>query len=293
MATLDQIQRGIQYIEEHLEEEIALRDVATEAGMSSWHFQRSFKALTQETLKTYIRARRLANALERLRTTETRIIEIALAAGYESQEAFSRAFKQVFDITPHQYRELGGKNQFPHKVQLSLGYLEHIERQGALTPELLERGSLYLVGLHTNYYGVDSEKNNLAAKLPALWQSFLARMAEVPGALRGMAYGVIQQAFDDDQLSYTAAVAVAGPLADGAVPIGMVALTLPPACYAQFEHRGPVHNLDHTVDFVYSNWLLTSGERHTHGADLELYGAAYHPTSADSIIHYAVPVVRP
>src|SRR5687768_16480106 len=112
MATLEQIQRGIDFIEAHLDEQIRLADVAATAGMSQWHFQRVFKALTHETLKTYIRSRRMAGALHGLLETDTRITEIALAAGFESQAAFTRPFQQAFGITPHRCRKLGQKQRF-------------------------------------------------------------------------------------------------------------------------------------------------------------------------------------
>lgn len=96
---LDRIQQGVDYIESRLEEDIALADVAKAAGLSQWHFQRMFRALTGETLKTYIRSRRLANSLDRLLSTRLRILDIALLAGFESQESFARAFKQSFGVT--------------------------------------------------------------------------------------------------------------------------------------------------------------------------------------------------
>ena len=80
-----QMQRGIDFIEEHLDEDIELAEVARRAGISRWHFHRIFKALTHETLKTYIRGRRLAHALRKLLETDERIIEIALAATAAAQ----------------------------------------------------------------------------------------------------------------------------------------------------------------------------------------------------------------
>jgi hypothetical protein len=70
----------------------------------------------------------------------------------------------------------------------------------------------------------------------------------------------------------------------------MVQLQVPSARYAIFEHRGAVKNIDHTVSYIYGTWLMQSGHRHTYGPDLELYGAHYHPTREDSVIHYAIPV---
>jgi AraC family transcriptional regulator len=112
---LERIQCGVDYIETRLDEDVALSDVAEEAGISQWHFQRIFRALTGETLKTYIRSRRLAVSLERLLDTNLRVLDIAIMAGFESQEAFARAFKKAFGLTPQKYRALRDKRLFLKK----------------------------------------------------------------------------------------------------------------------------------------------------------------------------------
>ena len=122
MNYLDEVQRGIDYIEANLDAEIELAEVARRAGISQWHFQRIFKALTNETLKTYIRSRRLANALDKLANTRERILEIALASGFETQESFTRAFKLAFGVTPASYRRFGSRFQFLRKVQFDASY---------------------------------------------------------------------------------------------------------------------------------------------------------------------------
>ncbi|MFB9245191.1 helix-turn-helix domain-containing protein, partial [Massilia antarctica] len=75
MNYLGQIQRGVDYIEGHLALPIAISVVARESGMSQWHFQRMFKGLTGDTVKDYIRSRRLARALDLLLNTDRRIID--------------------------------------------------------------------------------------------------------------------------------------------------------------------------------------------------------------------------
>lgn len=66
MDYLRQAQLGIDYIEAHLDSDIATADVARHAGISHWHFPRIFKGLTNETLKTYIRSRRMSGAADAL-----------------------------------------------------------------------------------------------------------------------------------------------------------------------------------------------------------------------------------
>ena len=288
MNYLKQVQIGIDYIEANLDFDITLVEVALAAGISQWHFQRIFKALTNETLKTYIRSRRFANSLEKLLVTNTRIIDIAVSAGFESQESFTRAFKKTFDMTPNEYRKLGNKSLFLKKAQFDIAYLQHINQNISLEPEIYNQSKLLLVGLKTCFYSVDSEKNNIAEKLPPLWSDFLSRKNEIENITSSIAYGVVQQTKENtDQLEYFAAVEVSTL---GTLPQNMVSVEIPASRYAKFTHRGEVKSINNTVNYIYSSWLLQSGMRHTYGADLEFYGAEYHPVSDKSIIHYAIPV---
>jgi AraC-like DNA-binding protein/predicted transcriptional regulator YdeE len=286
---LQRIQRGIDYVETRLDEEVALSSVAKAGGLSQWHFQRIFKSLTGETLKMYIRSRRLANSLDRLLTTQLRVLDIALLAGFESQEAFARAFKKAFGLTPQAYRNMGKKNLFLKKPQFDTEYLRHIHRGVSLEPEICEQPRMHLVGMSTRFFGVDSEKNNFAEKLPPLWQAFVPRLAEIPDRATGCCYGVVRQESEDsDQLEYHAVAEVRVP---GIVPEGMVSLELPAATYARFTHRGPAKNVDHTVSYAYSTWLAQSVRRHSGAPDLEIYrDGEYDPARDDSVLYYAIPV---
>jgi AraC family transcriptional regulator len=287
---LERIQCGVDYIEERLDEDVSLADVAKAAGVSQWHFQRLFKALTGETLKTYIRARRLAGSLERLLTSELRVLDIAILAGFESQEAFARAFKKAFGMTPQRYRSLRDKSLFLKKPRFDAEYLQHLNENVSLTPEIYEQPHVLLVGLRTLFFSVDSEKNNVAELLPPLWAAFVSRLSEIESRIPGVCYGVLRQEREgSDRLEYHAAIAVTEARS---IPPGMVTLEVPAALCARFEHRGPAERLDHTVSYAYASWLAQSGYRHSYAADLEIYGAAYHPTSADSVIHYALPIAE-
>lgn len=290
MNYLKQVQAGIDYIEANLDFEISLAHVANSAGISQWHFQRIFKALTNETLKTYIRSRRLANALAKLLATNTRIIDIAMSAGFESQESFTRVFKQTFDMTPNEYRRAGHKSLFVKKPQIDTEYLQHINQNVSLEPEVYLQRSMTLVGLNTCFYSVDSEKNNIAEKLPPLWAEFLNRIDEIENKVAGVGYGVVQQTKEGtDLLEYFAAFEVSKLTS---LPRGMVSIEIPASTYAKFTHRGEVKNINNTVNYVYSNWLLKSGMRHSYAADLEIYGAEYHPVADSSVIYYAIPLAN-
>lgn len=288
MSYLEQVQAGIDYIESKLDDDLSLRDVSQHAGLSQWHFQRIFKALSNETLKSYIRSRRLALAVGKLTNTDERIIDIAIAAGFESQESFSRAFKKAFDMTPMDARKLDARNFLFRKVEFDAGYLQHINENISLEPEIYLQARRLFVGVHTTFYSVDSEKNNIAEVLPVLWGGFLPRMPEIQNAVPNMAYGVVQQTEDKtDLLQYWAACEV---LDTGCIPDGMSQIEIPETRYARFTHQGNTQQLDTTVNYIYSSWLLQSNWRHTFGADIEEYGEGFVADSDNSIIHYQIPI---
>lgn len=289
MNYLKNVQIGINYIESNLDFDISLAQVAIEAGLSQWHFQRIFKALTNETLKTYIRSRRLSNSLDKLLTTKLRIIDIAVSAGYDSQESFTRAFKASFGLTPNEYRKLGDKSLFLKKLEFDSNYLKHINLNISLEPEIFVQQPMKLVGLKTYFFSVDSEKNNISEKLPALWNAFLKRMDEINNTITGSpCYGVVQQAKENsDLLEYHAAIEVEKI---GVIPEDMVSIVTPLSNYAKFTHKGSAKGIDSTVNYIYSSWLLKSGKSHTSGPDLEIYGHEYDAVSEGSVMYYAIPI---
>ena len=289
MNYLSQLQKGIDFIETNLDDDISLATVAREAGLSQWHYQRIFKALTKETLKNYIRGRRLAQALEKLLETRMGILDIALLAGYNSQEAFTRAFKERFALTPNEFRQRGRRNLIVRKWKMDEEYLRHLHQNVAHIPELGVRAGMLLVGLRTRFYGSDSDKNNLGEQLPPLWESFIARLGQVAHTVPGCCYGVVSPvAGDSDELEYYAAIEVRQV---DSLPAGMHSIEIPAAQYATFRHRGIGELVDRTVDYIYSSWLCQSTYRHTGGPDLEIYDASYDRLSERSLMRYAVPIV--
>lgn len=100
----DVIHKSIGYIEQHLDEALSLDKVSKEVGFSKYHFHRIFRKYVGRSVTDYIRHRKISSAAKLLLYTEERVLDIALHCGFESQEAFSRAFKAIYALPPAQYR---------------------------------------------------------------------------------------------------------------------------------------------------------------------------------------------
>ncbi|WP_374016892.1 helix-turn-helix domain-containing protein [Paenibacillus thiaminolyticus] len=94
------IESAVQYIETHLKEPLHADEVARHVHISYYHFHRLFHAMTGETIGDYIRKRRLTEASLELMGTRRPILDIAVDYQFESHEAFTRAFKKVFGLSP-------------------------------------------------------------------------------------------------------------------------------------------------------------------------------------------------
>lgn len=103
----DCIENVMQYIRVHISEPLDRETLADVAGFSIPHFHRVFTAHVGESAAGYVRRLRLERAARKLRMGAVDITEVALAAGYDSHAAFSKAFKQQFGLSPSEFRQLG------------------------------------------------------------------------------------------------------------------------------------------------------------------------------------------
>jgi AraC family transcriptional regulator len=104
----ERILRVLTHIQEHLDEELDLEELAQVACFSSFHFHRVFAAMTGETIADHVRRLRLERAAMELRSSAKQVIQVALDAGYEAHEAFTRAFKAAYGVSPAEFRRATG-----------------------------------------------------------------------------------------------------------------------------------------------------------------------------------------
>ena len=123
MHAWEAIEQSLDFIEEHLAEEISTEELANIACLSSFYFQRLFKRLVSKPVQEYVKLRRLAKVIENLKDTDRRILDIAMDYGFSSHANFTRVFRETYGITPDEYRkDLPMLNTFD-RPQVSMNYV--------------------------------------------------------------------------------------------------------------------------------------------------------------------------
>ena len=121
------INQAINYMEANLTKSIDISQIANQVGYSRFHFDRLFRSITGETPSAYLRQRRLSEAARVLIYSSQPILEIALDYQFSSQEAFTRAFRRHFRLTPNAYRRRRQLRRFQPRLHLKYRQLYRLQ----------------------------------------------------------------------------------------------------------------------------------------------------------------------
>ncbi len=291
MDYLKALENAIDYIERHLGENITVKDVASAAGYSYYHLTRQFSAVLGESVGSYIKKRRLADGAKKLLYSNKRIIDIAMESGFDSSEAFSRAFKAVYQVSPRIYRENQLDLLLSAKERLEPELLRHIIHNITIHPKIVELPNIKTVGLR----GQTTLRYNV---LPDLWQQFMTMADKIPNRkTNGYGFGIceacnegnsIYHMNDDVRFSEVVAFEVTQY---AALPKPFIPKTIKAGHYAVFTHRGSLRKLKKTFDYIWGTWFLNTKETLDQREDFELYDNRFlgydHP---DSEIDLYIPI---
>lgn len=161
----ESISRAIEYIENHLTEDLKIEEVAKHVYLSTFYFQKGFSIICGYSVSEYIRNRRLSLAAYELLHTDHKIIDIALQYGYESPDSFTKAFTRFHGVTPSEVRSGAKIKEFvPLKVNLLV--------KGGYTMEykIEEKEAFKVIGLKENFSYEKAEQ-----EIPKLWEQFFMK----------------------------------------------------------------------------------------------------------------------
>ena len=286
VSYLSKVKRSIDYIEANLREKLDLVRVAKVIAFSPYHFHYVFSVTVGETFKGYIRKRRLTEAAHELRGTKQRILDVAVSFGFESQEAFTRAFKKMFRMTPGAYRKAYQIPRYYEKKQLSLKDLEHRVKGIKLRQKSVKLAEFYVIGLE--YLGSHDHKGQIGK----LWDQLAKRRDEItnttdPREEYGYCYATPAMV-QKDQMRYIAGIKAKSLKL---IPKGMVGVKIPSQSYAVFTHKGAVDKIGASYDYIYGAWFPKSGMEPADGPDFEKYDERFKYGADSSELDLYVPVV--
>ncbi|CAM2006339.1 AraC family transcriptional regulator [Acanthopleuribacter pedis] len=262
--------RVLDFIQARLDEPLPVADLAAVACFSQHHFHRVFRGMVGETVQNHVRRLRLERAALALRHGDSGILDIAQDAGYESNEAFSRAFKQHCGVAPSVFRERR-ELSFPRRPgAIAFGQMPPIDDLivpglgGPLMKvELVTRETLRLAGLR--HVGPYNQCGNA-------WEKLLPMMGKL-GWLSGCE-SMVGLCHDDpestpaEEIRYDACVVVDETFEafDDVTIHG-----IPGGTFARTVHVGPYDTLNKTYAALCGTWLPQSGHETRDEPAFEIY----------------------
>ena len=271
-------QRAIWFIESHLADPLTLDDIARVGGVSRFHMVRAFAAATGLPVMRYVRARRLTEAARHLAGGAPDILQLALEADYGSHEAFTRAFRDHFGMTPEAVRAATCLSQ----LKLQKPILMDSTMTDNLAPPRFETAKAFLVAGLSERITCDN-----GAIIPGLWSRFHQAVADIPARLGQVAYGVCCNGDDAGNFDYIAGVEVAD-FSD--LPRRFGRVRIPEQRYAVFTHRDHVASIRRTVTAIWNHWLPASGLTAADAPNFERYDVNFDSVTGNGGFEIWVPV---
>lgn len=262
MEWTNAIQSAIDFMEQHITENISAEDVASHVHISSFYFQKGFRMLCGFSVIEYIRKRRLALAGGDLATTDMKIIDIAMKYGYDSPDSFTKAFTRFHGVSPTMVRkdDVMIKTFAPLKLEISLkgGYL--------MNYKIIDKESFTVLGVSKEF-----NYENCKQEIPLFWQSHYEKGN---GKYVCGMFGInIDEKMGNDSFEYLIADLYDSKME---IPEGFVTRTIPAFTWAVFSCVGPMPTaLQDVSTKIFSEWLPALKEyEFAAGYCVEMYDAA-------------------
>ncbi|GAB6042794.1 AraC family transcriptional regulator [Endothiovibrio diazotrophicus] len=242
-------ERVLDHIERHLGEALTVEQLAAVAGFSKFHFHRQFSAYVGTNVARYVQGLRLQRACYRLVFEEARIIDIALDAGFENPESFSRAFKQQYGLTPSRFRKEPAWTPWNQRLRRPT-----LERSTPMQVEIIHFPETPVAVLE---HRGSPERVHDSVRTFIDWRKSSGRSPVNQRDTFGIPY-------DDpanvapEQFRFDICGAVRSPVAEN--PQGVVNKAIPAGRCAVVRHLGSLDRVDETVYYLFRQWLPRSGE---------------------------------
>ncbi|MEG0386222.1 MAG: AraC family transcriptional regulator [Solibacillus sp.] len=274
MDTIITLQDILDYVDEHITDDISPDILAARAGYSTWHFCKVFQWGVGYSLMTYVRNRRLAFAAFEL-SSGRRILDISLEYGFDTHSGFSKAFRRHFGCSPGTYRlHTHCERPFPPSLPLTNKYLI-----GGIImePKFVTLPAIKLAGFAIKTTSTDGENSKA---IPAFWDDYMSggKMEKLHAEnfiKKHDEYGVCFQVdMETGEFEYVIGVEASE---SAEIPNDYHVREVPPATYAVFSTPPCsastfAQNIQGTWNYIFNEWFPTSGYEYAPNCvDFELY----------------------
>ena len=259
MDWLNNWNKALDYLEEHLEGETDPGEFWRLAGCSAHHFQRMLSYLAGVPLSEYIRRRRMTLAAAELQSGE-KVLAVALRYGYDSPTAFNRAFQAVHGVPPSQAKRGAKLKAYPRiRFKFILKGTEEMEYQ------IVQKEAFRIVGFRTP---ISTDLDESFQAVPKFWVETGPHLAELFPLMNGEPVGILCACSNSKEENYYyIAVASSAP-----VPEGMYEWTIPAASWAVFSGNGPLPGAMQDLQRrIITEYLPDSGYELDKAPDIEVY----------------------
>ena len=279
----------IAWIEERLDEPLTLELIAQRAGLSTHHFSRMFTARMGRSAMAHVRGRRLVRGARRLAMEpDLKLVDLAFDCGFESQEAFTRAFKRLFGVSPGRFRV--GFSPTPIEGQFPMNAPSSTSTAVTRLPDLIRLEAFSVAGPARRFD--DATKS----EIPQLWAALVGALPLKGQSPSWATYGVVWSADrETGGFQYMAGVGMgAGAGTAHELPKGFTVKEIPAATYVVFRialNGSALHpQVKSAMATIWGELIPASGLRVADSPDFELYDGQFAPDQPGAVIDFHVPV---
>jgi AraC family transcriptional regulator len=280
------LERVLRHIEAHLDAPLSVASLAEIAGLSPFHFSRLFTSQVGESVMSHVRRRRLQFAARQLSgENPPDLVQLAFDCGFDSQEAFTRAFKAGLGVSPGRFKRNNAALRDMMEMKMQTATVQRPNPNLALLDGTRQRAGFRAAGIRIS---LDSCPGG---EIPEMWGRLMQRMP-LPGQIGGEGYGVCwTENAEQGSMNYMAAFEVAK---DAKLPADLGSFDVPAQTYRVFRltlDGGPLGpQIQGAMRVIFETRVPQAGWKLSGGPDLEVYPADFNPTRKGATLDLYVPV---
>lgn len=280
MDWVERLNQSMNYIEEHLTDEIDYSRLGQIACCSSYHYQRMFTYMAGITLSEYIRRRKMSLAAVDLQSGTERVIDIAVKYGYSSPTAFNRAFQSFHGIAPSAVKTEGVS------VKTFSPIVFKIAVKGACEMDyrIETKEAFRIVGISAP---LDKEIEKNFAVVPKMWQDAVEKgtIQKLAAIMNAPPMGLLGVSLCSDEEQWKYFIAVSSTKESD----GFEEYTVPASAWAIFSGTGTNQSIQELEQRIVTEWLPTSGYEYANAPDIEVY---LNPDPQNAKYEVWIPVMK-